>query len=194
MTRKITAADIVAMETYAAERAERRKKIAEIKRARRAEVGPFATFYFENFDTMLHQIHEMLYIEKGGNEQIPGELQAYNPLVPNGNELVATVMFEIEDEDRRRRMLGQMGGVEETCALSFDGETIRGIPEEDQDRSTEDGKASSVQFLHFPFTPTQIEKFRKPGTQVIIGFSHPKYAHMSILPENVRAALAGDFA
>jgi len=90
MPRKIDASDIIPAAEYGKLRAERRRQIAEIKKNRRMEVGPFATFYFESFDTMLHQVHEMLFIEKGGAEQLPGELAAYNPLIPTGSELVAT--------------------------------------------------------------------------------------------------------
>jgi hypothetical protein len=193
MKREITPDDILPMEEYGKIRSERRRQVTDLKRRRRVEVGPFATFYFECFETMLHQVHEMLYIERGGERQIPGELEAYNPLVPKGRELVATVMFEIEDEDRRRRILSTLGGVEETATLTFAGETVKGVPEADVDRSTAEGKASSVQFIHFPFTLEQIEKFRRPNTQVVVGLSHPKYAHMAIMPEEVRATLAGDF-
>ena len=97
---EIGRADILPMEDYAARRAELKREISGIKRNRRIEVGPFATFYFESYRTMWHQIHEMLYIEKGGEDQIAGELGAYNPLIPKGRELVATVMFEI-DVNRR---------------------------------------------------------------------------------------------
>ena len=78
-------------------------RIAAIKQNRRVEVGPFATFYFENYDTMWHQVHEMLHIERGGEAQIADELEAYNPLIPQGDELIATVMFEIEDAGAARR-------------------------------------------------------------------------------------------
>jgi len=191
--REITEADLIPMSEYAAQRKERRAAISAIKRNRRVEVGPFATFYFENYDTMWYQIHEMLYIEKGGDAQIPDELRAYNPLVPKGNELVATVMFEIDDPKRRAEVLARLGGVEETASISFAGETVKGVPEADIDRTTAAGKASSVQFIHFPFTKEQIEKFRVPGTQVVIGFSHPNYGHMAIMPESVRETLAQDF-
>ncbi len=142
---------------------------------------------------MWMQVHEMLYIEKGGDEQIEGELAAYNPLIPNGHELVATFMIEIDDPLRRARVLAGLGGIENTAFLSFGGERIAAIAEEDQDRTSEEGKASSVQFVHFPFTKEQIAAFSKEGTQVILGLSHPGYSHMAVLPEQVRAALAGDF-
>jgi hypothetical protein len=142
---------------------------------------------------MLMQIQEMLHIEKGGDAQLPGELQAYNPLVPNGHELVATVLFEIDDPLRRANFLARLGGVEETAFIELGSQKIRGIPEADQDRTTAAGKASSVQFIHFPFTPAQVDRFRKPGERVIVGFDHPVYAHMSVMPEAVRQALAADF-
>lgn len=196
MTKKfsVTAADIMAMEDYAKIRADSRKRTTEIKRNRRVSVGPDATFYFENFETMWHQIHEMLHIERGGSDQIPGELEAYNPLIPKRKELVATLMFEIEDPERRARTLAGLGGVEETVNLSLAGHVIQAQAEEDIDRTTADGKASSIQFLHFPFTPGQVAAFRQPNAQITIGIGHPAYGHMAILPEPVRSALSDDFA
>ena len=146
-------------------------RVGAMKRNRRIEVGPYVTFYFESYDTMWLQVQEMVYIEKGGAAQVPDELAAYNPLVPNGNELVATFMIEIDDPDRRQRVLGTLGGIEETAFLRVAGETITAAAEADQDRTTAEGKASSVQFVHFPFTPAQIAAFSKPGTEVVIGFS-----------------------
>jgi hypothetical protein len=192
--RSITTADILPMSDYGKIRKDKRREISEVKNRRRLEVGPFATFYFENYDTMWMQVHEMLYIEKGGDEQIDGELAAYNPLIPNGHELVATFMIEIDDPLRRARVLAGLGGIEDTTFLSFAGERITAIAEEDQDRTSGDGKASSVQFVHFPFTDEQIATFSKDGTQVILGFSHPSYSHMAVMPEEVRKSLAGDFA
>jgi hypothetical protein len=90
-------------------------------------------------------------------------------------------------------MLAGLGGVEDTAFLMLGTERIAGVAEADQDRTSADGKASSVQFVHFPFTKDQMAAFSKPGTQVIIGLSHPAYSHMAVLPEAVRVALAGDF-
>lgn len=196
MSRKteITAADILPMEQYAAERKERRRAIVEMKRNRRLEVGPVCTFYFESYETMWAQVHEMLFIEKGGDEQIPDELAAYNPLIPKGDELVATVMFEIDEPVRRHAFLAKLGGIEETAFIQIGEETVTGVPEADVDRTTADGKASSVQFIHFPFTPAQAEAFKRPETSVTLGFRHPSYGHMVIMPEAVRAALAEDLA
>lgn len=191
---EITRDDIMPVAEYGKIRDERRKAIKEVKKDRRMPVGPHATFYFENFETMWHQVHEMLYIEKGGEEQIADELAAYNPLIPKGNELVATVMIEIPDEKKRREVLARLGGIEETMSITVDGKRIDGVPEADVDRTTAAGKASSVQFVHFPFTPEQIEAFKKPGARVTVSIGHPEYSHSAVMPEATRAALAGDFA
>ncbi|MGH7041933.1 MAG: DUF3501 family protein, partial [Acetobacteraceae bacterium] len=164
------------------------------KRQRRVAVGPYVTFYFECFETLWLQIQEMLHIEQGGAAQLPDELAAYNPLVPNGAELVATFMIEIDDPVRRAHVLGQLGGIEEAAFLRVGSETIRGTSEQDQDRTTAEGKASSVQFVHFPFTPTQRAAFARPGAEVVLGLDHANYGHMAVLAEAVRAELAGDFA
>ena len=192
--RSLRREDIMPLAEYTKERAERRRRSAAVKRRRRVEVGPFATFYFESYETMWQQVHEMLYIEKGGEAQIEDELRAYNPLIPQGGELTATVMFEIDDPLRRARFLARLGGVENTAFFKLDGETVKGVPEADQERTNAEGKASSVHFLHFPFTHEQIALFRQKDRQVILGFSHPEYSHMAVLPEEIRAELAGDFA
>ncbi len=192
--RKIESSAILPPADYAKLRAERRRLMAEIKKNRRLEVGPFATFYFESYDTMLHQVHEMLFIEKGGPAQIPDELAAYNPLIPQGAELVATVMFEIDDPLRRARVLGMLGGVEDHAFVRVGAEAIRGVPEGDQERSREDGKASAVQFVRFGFTPAQIAAFRSDAGDVVVGFDHPNYGHMAVMPRAVRDVLARDFA
>lgn len=190
---QLTPADILPWAEYAKDRAEHRKRLTAIKRNRRVEVGPYVTFYFENFDTMWIQVQEMLHIEKGGAAQLADELAAYNPLVPKGKELVATFMIEIDDAVRRARVLSQLGGVEETASIEVGGERVVGKAEQDQDRTTSEGKASSVQFVHFPFTQAQIAAFREPNTRVILGLSHPNYSHMAVLSEATRASLAEDF-
>lgn len=191
--RAITRDDIMPMEAYAGVRKERRTAVTVMKRDRRVGIGPDATMYFENYDTMWHQVHEMLYIEKGGDEQIDDELSAYNPLIPNGRELVCTLMFEIDDPVRRAAFLAGLGGVEETIAITVGDHVIKGIAEEDVDRTTADGKASSIQFLHFPFTDAAMAAFRESGARVTVSIEHAKYGHIAILPEATRAALAADF-
>lgn len=191
---EITRADILPWAEYAKTRAEHRKRITAIKRNRRVEVGPFVTFYFESFDTMWLQVQEMLHIERGGDAQIPEELAAYNPLIPKGRELVATFMVEIDDPLRRARVLAGLGGIEDAAFIEIGSERVIGKAETDQDRTTADGKASSVQFVHFLFTDAQAEAFRRPDARVILGFSHPNYSHMAVMSEATREALAGDFA
>ena len=183
----------MAMADYAGVRKQRRAEASAIKKKRRVEVGPFATLYFESYDTMWIQIHEMLHIEKGGEAQVEGELAAYNPLVPKGRELVATLMFEIPDPARRDRELRRLGGVEGTITLKVGAETITAVPEDDVERTRSDGKASSVHFLHFPFSDAQVAGFRDPAVEVLIGISHPNYGHTAVLPAEAREALAGDF-
>ena len=194
MKRRIEPADILSTADYLKVRAAKRRELAELKKLRRVEVGPFAMFAFESWDTMWFQVQEMLYIEKGGPEQVPEELGAYNPLIPQGSELVATVMFQIDDEKARKLALARLGGVEETAFLRIGQTRIKGVPEADLDRTTAEGKASSVQFIHFPFTPAEIAAFRAPGAEVVIGFTHANYGHMAVMPEPVRATLAQDFA
>lgn len=192
--RAITRADILAPEEYAKDRRELKRKVTEIKRNRRVEVGPFATFYFENYDTMWHQVHEMLHVERGGEAQIADELAAYNPLIPQGDELIATVMFEIEDSVRRAAALSQLGRIENNIYLSVGGERIAGIPDPTRENTSADGKASAVQFMRFPFTLEQKAKFCGVGTRVLCGIDHPHYGHMAVMPEAVRAALSEDMA
>ena len=194
---EITRDDILPMADYTAARKGRRRALVEVKKHRRLEVGPVCTFYFENFETMWNQIHEMLFIEKGGEAQIADELSAYNPLIPKGRELVTTVMFEIDDPVRRGALLAKLGGVEQTAFIRIGGETasesIWGVPEEDLDRTSATGKASSVQFIHFPFTDAQVAAFCSAEAEIVLGFSHPEYAHMAVLPAPVRQALSQDF-
>ena len=191
--REITRADILPLATYGAERKSLRQNVVALKRRRRMEVGPVASFYFENYETMWHQVHEMLFIEKGGEAQIDDELSAYNPLIPKGNELVATVMFEINDPVRRAATLQRLGGIEKHMYISVGGSQVRGTPEGDLERTKADGKTSSVHFVHFAFTPAQIAEFCKDGAQVVVGFDHPEYAHMAVMSDSVRQALAADF-
>jgi hypothetical protein len=192
--REISRSDILPMADYTKQRAELRRAIVAKKKLRRMEVGTASTFYFECYETMLQQVQEMLFIEKGGEAQIADELEAYNPLIPKGSELVATVMFEVDDPIRRARFLARLGGVEKHMFIRLGSETVRGIPEDDQERTNEAGKASSVHFVHFPFTAEQIKAFRQDNAQVLIGFDHPDYSHMAVVPEAVRNELAGDFA
>jgi hypothetical protein len=190
--RKINPADIISDDEYAARRDTLRRASIAVKRNRRVEVGPFATFHFENYHTMWLQVMEMLRIEKGGAEQAEGELETYNPLIPQGRELIATLMLEIEDAVVRDRTLLTLGGIEETIFLDVGKERIKATPTEYEDRTTPDGKTSSVHWLRFSFTPEQIANFKRES--VILGVAHRNYGHMAVLPDAVRAELAKDFA
>jgi hypothetical protein len=191
--RRITRADILSPQQYAAERTERRRAIREIKRARRIPVGPIATFYFESFDTMLQQVLEMLHIEKGGEEQIADELAAYNPLIPNGRELCATLMFEIPDAVERDRMLRTLTGIESYVFLEIGDARIAAVPEDDVERTKDDGKTSSVHFLHFPISDGQAEAL-KGGAMLRLAIVHPNYGHIALVPEAARAAFVSDLS
>lgn len=188
----ITPADVMPLKDYLAIRKQKRTEMAAMKKHRRMEIGPYCTFYFESYETMWQQVHEMLAIEKGGEEQVPDELQAYNPLIPQGRELTATVMFEIDDEVRRKQVLNKLGGVEETMFVEVNGERIMSRAEEDADRTTAAGKASSVQFVHFDFNDAQAAAFKQPGARVMVGIAHENYGHIAVMAETTRQALAAD--
>lgn len=192
--RRITQADLLAPAEYDARRKELKAALIPVKKLRRVEVGPFATFYFENYATMWLQVQEMLRIEKGGDAQIPGELDAYNPLIPQGRELIATLMLEIEDSRRREAVLQTLGGIEESVTLEVGGQTIAATPTEYEDRTTPDGKTSSVHWLRFALTPAQIAAFRDESARAVLAVNHPHYGHMAVLGAPTRAALAKDFA
>ncbi len=190
--RKITAADILPEAQYNAQRTELRAASIAAKKSRRIEVGPYATLYFENYDSMWLQVQEMLRIEKGGAEQLAGELEAYNPLIPQGDELIATFMIEIEDADRRDRELRRLGHIEDSVFLDIGKARIKGTPTDYEDRTTADGKTSSVHWLRFKFTPAQAAAFRAGAEPVVIGMEHPHYGHMAVMAAATREALAQD--
>ena len=185
--------DVINIDKYINERPKIKKEISQIKKFRRISVGPYATFYFECYDTMIYQVQEMLYIERGGVEQMKDELQAYNPLVPKGKELVATLMFEINNEFKRKEFLNSVGGIEEETFIQIGEQKIISRPEQDTDRTTKEGKASSVHFLHFDFTGELIKEFVKDESVVLLGFSHKNYKHFSELSQEVKSELKKDF-
>ena len=185
--------DVINIDKYINERPKIKKEISEIKKFRRIPVGPYATFYFECYDTMIYQVQEMLYIERGGIEQMKDELKAYNPLVPKGKELVATLMFEIDNEFKRKEFLTSVGGIEDETFIQIDEHKIMSRPEQDTDRTSKDGKASSVHFLHFDFTEDLIKEFVKEGSTILLGFSHKNYKHFSELSPEVKSELKKDF-
>jgi hypothetical protein len=190
--RTLTPADILPVRDYEKVRADWRQRMLAAKRDRRVAVGPFATFFFENWDTMRYQVHEMLRIERGGDAQIADEIAAYAPLIPNGRELVATLMFEIDDPARRTRTLAALGGVEATVYLKVGEARIDGVLESEVERTSDEGKASAIHFFHFPLTPAAAAAFKAGTAEIVLGIGHPNYAHMAIVPDAARRALAGD--
>ncbi len=192
--REIQKEDIMPLDIYIGKRRELRKNIVDYKKNRRVALGPYATFYFESYETMLAQVQEMLYIEKGGDEQLQDELSAYNPLIPNGKELTATLMFEIDNPISRAAFLGKVGGIEEEVFMKINGEKIKAVPEEDVDRTSAEGKASSVQFIHFNFTDDQIEKFQSNSSEIELGIDHKEYSHSTKLSKENIASLSADFS
>jgi hypothetical protein len=190
---RITPADLLPADMYARERDARRRALIPVKRNRRVEVGPFVTFYFENFTTMVAQVQEMLHIERGGDEQLAGELEAYNPLIPQGRELIATMMIEIDDAARRQATLLKLAGIENCTWLQIAGNRIKGMPTDYADRTTPEGKTSSVHWVRFRFSPAEITAFCDAATEVILGISHNSYGHMAVVSPAKRAELAKDF-
>jgi len=196
--RKVTPEDLIPDAEYAKVRRERRAALLPVKRLRRIELGPICTIFFESYETMLFQIQEMLLTERGGAEQVPDELAAYNPLIPQGQELVATVMLEIDDPVRREQTLARLGGIEDRFFLQVGSPQLGdgrapGVPEGDIERTREDGKTAAVHFLHFRLQPEQIALFRDPATAIMVGCDHERYSHLAGLSPATRAELARDF-
>ena len=191
--RQIEKQDLLPSDVYAKDRKQIRKDLIEFKKDRRIALGPYANFYFESFETMLAQIQEMLHIEKGGDEQLKDELIAYNPLVPNGKELVATLMFEIDNPLSRGAFLGKVGGIEGKVFIKIDNEKIKAVPEADVDRTSTEGKASSVQFIHFKLNDDQITKFKSGSLNIELGIDHKEYTHTTKLTDDNVKSLSADF-
>jgi hypothetical protein len=191
--RQIEKEDLIPENIYAKNRKEIRKDLLDFKKNRRISLGPYATFYFESFETMVAQVQEMLHIEKGGDEQLKDELIAYNPLVPNGKELVATLMFEIDNPLSRGAFLGKVGGIEKKIFMKIDNEEVKAVPETDVDRTSANGKASSVQFIHFKFNEDQINKYKSGDASIELGIDHKEYAHTTKLTEDNVKSLSADF-
>lgn len=167
-----------------------------LKKNRMLMLGPYATVTFESYDLMWLQAQEMLFVERG---EVSEELAAYNPLVPNGNNLIMTLMFEIENPVRRDQILRTLGHVEDTLSLSLAGGfNIRAtsVDGHEIERTTEDGKTSAVHFLKFDLDEEQKQAFLKiarvGGAQIELAFSHANYAHSTKLPQDTIKELSND--
>ena len=191
--RVVEKGDLIAFDEYAKNRKQFRKKMVEFKKNRRISIGPYATLYFECFETMLGQIQEMLHIEKGGKDQLNDELKAYNPLIPKGKELTSTLMFEIDEPTLRSDFLGKVGGIEEKVFIQVNKEKINAVSEIDVDRTSSEGKASSVQFLHFNFSEEQIKSFKDLNNEVVLSIDHDLYNHKTIISKDIKVVLIKDF-
>jgi len=190
--RAISPEDLMPIDKYGKIRHDHRRTLIATKAKRRMHVGPFITFHFENYDTMWAQVQEMLYIEKGGDAQIADELAAYNPLIPQGRELVATMLIEIEDEARRRKTLASLGHIEDQVVISFDGHRVFGAPEGDIERTTGDGKTSAVHFITFAFNDESAVAFKNADVAVTLAIEHDNYRHESVFQKDVREELVKD--
>ena len=192
-TRKIKLEDIISNEEYEKIRSAKRREMIRFKKYRRLDIGPVVSLYFESRDTMLYQIQEMAYVEKITRDELTDELISYNPLVPDGMELTATMMIEIDDPLRRKNFLSRLGGVEEKVKVLVGNEEIYADAEKDVDRTTAAGKASAVHFLHFKFTTHLVEAFKDKNNIIQIGIEHDAYGHLSIISDKVREELAKEF-
>jgi hypothetical protein len=190
---KLTRNDLYSLEQYAELRPEFRARVIAHKKDRNVQVGPVATIYFEDRQTIQYQIQEMLRVERifeaAGIEE---ELEAYNPLIPDGSNWKATFMIEEPDVDRRRQLLSGLIGIEDRVWVCIDGhEPVYAIADEDLERDTEE-KTSSVHFLRFELTPAMVESARQ-GAAISVGIDHENYTHrVAPVGDNIRAALLAD--
>jgi len=187
--------DLYSLEQYAEQRSAFRQQVMAHKRNRKVHVGPHATLYFEDRLTMQYQVQEMLRAERIFEpDGIQEELDAYNPLIPDGNNWKATFMLEYSDENERREALARLLGIEDTVwvqVLGFD--RVYAVADEDLDRETAE-KTSSVHFLRFDLDP-EMAAAVKAGKAVSLGIDHPEYRHaVEPLPSAVRDSLAKDLA
>jgi len=190
-SRTITAEDIMANEQYELIRKDKKTEALERKKLSRLSIGPNAVILFENWDSMWLQIQEMLRIEKGGAEQLADELAAYDPMVPKGGELTATVLFEVADPVQRDIFLRSIGNVEDHISIQLGGHVVKARPEGDVERTRErDGKASAVHFFHFDFPPEAIAAWKSGEGQAMVVIDHPNYGHAALIGPETRAFLA----
>jgi hypothetical protein len=190
---KLQRQDLMSLEQYAEQRAAFRARVLEHKKNRRVDIGPNFSLYFEDRLTIQYQVQEMLRIEKVFEAAaIQEELDAYNPLIPDGSNLKATAMLEFEDVDVRRQRLAELVEMEHTVWAQVAGhDKMFAISNEDMERST-DEKTSAVHFMRFEFSPAMVAALRS-GAELSFGSDHPAYAHQVTLAPTTRTALVQDF-
>ncbi|HUW54406.1 MAG TPA: DUF3501 family protein [Rhodanobacter sp.] len=190
---KLTRADLLTLEAYARERPAFREQVLAHKKRRTLHLGDHLTLLFEDRRTVHYQIQEMLRIERIFEAAgIQDELDAYNPLIPDGSNLKATLLVEYEDEQQRRRELQRLRGLEDHIELQVGAESVTAIADEDMERSNDD-KTSAVHFLRFDLTPAMIAGW-KDGAEVIVRCTHPASVVTATPSAEQRHALAADFA
>ena len=192
---KLTREDLYSLEKYAEVRQEFRARVLAHKQHRQVAVGPLATLYFEDRLTMQYQIQEMLRVERIFEAAgIQEELDAYNPLIPDGGNWKATFMIEVPDEAERRRVLAKLVGIEDRVWVRVgDAAPVFAIADEDMERETAD-KTSSVHFLRFELSPEMVAAAKR-GAAIGMGIDHPEYRQeVAAVPEPVRASLTADLA
>ena len=193
--KKLTRGDLLSLEQYAAERARLRSEVIAHKRLRNVQVGPNMTWCFEDYTTIRYQVLEMLRAERiFESDGIQGELDAYNPLIPDGANWKVTLLLEFPDPNERRTALEKLIGVEDRCWIRVsEMERVFAIADEDMDRTT-DEKTSAVHFLRFELTPSMVEAM-KSGASLSIGVDHDNYRHLlGPVPPQIRDSLALDLA
>jgi hypothetical protein len=192
---KLTRDDLYSLEKYAELRPQFRADVMKHKRDRVVPVGPNVTLHFEDRLTMQYQIQEMLRVERIYEaEGIEDELDAYNPLIPDGSNFKATMMVEFDDVEERKRALARLIGVEDKTWVQVSGfDKVYAIADEDMERDTEE-KTSSVHFMRFELSPEMVVAV-KSGAAVSVGVDHENYRHqVEPLPQSVRDSLANDLA
>lgn len=190
---RLTRENLFSLEKYATVRSEFRTKVLAHKQHRQVEIGPVATLYFEDQLTMQYQVQEMLRVERIFEAAgIQEELDAYNPLIPDGANWKATFMIEVPDEEERRRVLARLVGIEDRVWVRIGAAApVFAIADEDMERETAD-KTSAVHFLRFELTPAMVVA-AKQGAAIAMGIDHPEYRHeLAAVADNVRASLVSD--
>ena len=183
----------MSLEDYAQQRSRLRSEIISHKQLRNVQVGPNMTWCFEDYATIRYQVLEMLRTERiFESDGIQGEIDAYNPLIPDGNNFKVTLLLEFPDPEERRIALGLLIGVEDRCWMRVsEMERIFAAADEDMEREN-DAKTSAVHFLRFELSPSMVEAM-KSGASLSIGVDHDNYRHLlSPLPPAVRDSLSRD--
>jgi Protein of unknown function (DUF3501) len=189
--RKLTFDDIKDLREYERERDEFRRYIVEMKKRRRVQLGDLLTITFENTDTMRFQIQEMARTERMlTDEQIQNELDTYNQLIPDPNELSGTLFIEIDDKERLYEWLPKLVGIQRAVSIWLhDGSSVPSTPE-DQERLTREETTTTVHYLKFRFAPEQVEAFAAGSARIVV--DHPNYNAVVELTEEQRSELVGD--